>query len=331
MKLTEINGLSLDCSQLTHYKKSILNKILPRRFTLEKKKTPDYKVKWGRDSNDFGFIHIEDGFIRSKGLGAHLNLPVSWVFDKRGIYYDPSSESDLEIILEKISLSKNKEERINSIIGSIIDMNITKYNLEYEDVPQAIPDNSVVVIGQVEDDRSVLLGGTLAQKNIELIKEAKKLYPDKKLYFKPHPDYEELLRPEDSSNTKIHNICDKVLTKCSIDFCFKNFDEFIVNTSLTGFEALIRGKKVTCFGEPFYAGWGLTNDLSHKYIKRRKRTLSINELAYGVLVDYPTYFDLETGNEIRVEDAINKIINHEEQSKFTKKIISLFKRIIRKN
>jgi capsular polysaccharide export protein len=27
-------------------------------------------------------------------------------------------------------------------------------------------------------------------------------------------------------------------------------------TSLLGFEALIRGKSVTCLGLPFYCGWG---------------------------------------------------------------------------
>jgi capsular polysaccharide export protein len=31
-------------------------------------------------------------------------------------------------------------------------------------------------------------------------------------------------------------------------------------TSLLGFEALIRGKSVTCLGLPFYCGWGLTRD-----------------------------------------------------------------------
>ena len=32
-------------------------------------------------------------------------------------------------------------------------------------------------------------------------------------------------------------------------------------TSLAGFEALLRGKPVTTHGQPFYAGWGLTEDI----------------------------------------------------------------------
>jgi capsular polysaccharide export protein len=37
-------------------------------------------------------------------------------------------------------------------------------------------------------------------------------------------------------------------------------DELHVNSSLAGFEALLRGKPVTVHGVPFYAGWGLTTD-----------------------------------------------------------------------
>lgn len=33
-----------------------------------------------------------------------------------------------------------------------------------------------------------------------------------------------------------------------------------VVTSQLGFEALLAGKRVHCFGMPFYAGWGLTED-----------------------------------------------------------------------
>ena len=35
-------------------------------------------------------------------------------------------------------------------------------------------------------------------------------------------------------------------------------DEVHTLTSLTGFEALLRGIEVHAYGGPFYAGWGLT-------------------------------------------------------------------------
>jgi capsular polysaccharide export protein len=67
-----------------------------------------------------------------------------------------------------------------------------------------------------------------------------------------------------------------------------------VLTSLTGFEALLRGCEVTCHGTPFYAGWGLTRDLG-RVPDRRGRTLTLDALVAGVLILYPRYLDPVTG------------------------------------
>jgi capsular polysaccharide export protein len=66
-------------------------------------------------------------------------------------------------------------------------------------------------------------------------------------------------------------------------------------SSLTGFDALLRGKPVTTHGLPFYAGWGLTIDLvqAHACLNRRKRRLTIDELVAGALLRYPIYWDHE--------------------------------------
>jgi capsular polysaccharide export protein len=67
-------------------------------------------------------------------------------------------------------------------------------------------------------------------------------------------------------------------------------DEVHVNTSLAGFEALLRLKPVTTYGVPFYAGWGLTRDLGDVPARRtRKRTL--DELVAAALLLYPRYLD----------------------------------------
>lgn len=44
-------------------------------------------------------------------------------------------------------------------------------------------------------------------------------------------------------------------------------------SSQLGFEALLLGKPVYCFGMPFYAGWGLTFD--SKQCERRKVQVSL--------------------------------------------------------
>jgi capsular polysaccharide export protein len=64
-------------------------------------------------------------------------------------------------------------------------------------------------------------------------------------------------------------------------------------TSLAGFEALLRGISVTCWGRPFYAGWGLTTDM--EVVERRQRRLTLDELVAGSLILYPRYQDPVTG------------------------------------
>ena len=71
-------------------------------------------------------------------------------------------------------------------------------------------------------------------------------------------------------------------------------DAVHVLTSLAGFEALMRGRDVTCHGVPFYAGWGLTRDLG-AVPDRRTRTLTLDALIAGVLILYPRYLDPITG------------------------------------
>ena len=61
-------------------------------------------------------------------------------------------------------------------------------------------------------------------------------------------------------------------------------------TSLTGFEALLRGLKVTTYGVPFYAGWGLTTDKA-TIPARRNQCIDLDSLIYATLIAYPRYFD----------------------------------------
>ena len=60
-------------------------------------------------------------------------------------------------------------------------------------------------------------------------------------------------------------------------------------TSLSGFDALLRGKRVVVYGRPFYAGWGLTED--RLSIPRRQRQLTLDALVAGALLRYPIYWD----------------------------------------
>ena len=63
---------------------------------------------WGSQAVPVGIgeqcrvLRIEDGFLRSVGLGVDLIRPLSWVMDGRGIHYDATRPSDLEHQLQTL-------------------------------------------------------------------------------------------------------------------------------------------------------------------------------------------------------------------------------------
>jgi len=73
-------------------------------------------------------------------------------------------------------------------------------------------------------------------------------------------------------------------------------------TSLLGFEALLRGVPVTTTGAPFYAGWGLTQDVGNIPTRRDARP-KLAGLVHATLIDYPRYRDPATGLPCPVEIA----------------------------
>lgn len=79
-------------------------------------------------------------------------------------------------------------------------------------------------------------------------------------------------------------------------------------TSLLGFEALLRGIKVTTLGAPFYAGWGLTTDLGSVPARRGARPTVLG-LAYATLIDYPRYFDPVTRDACPAEVVADRLTN----------------------
>ena len=89
------------------------------------------------------------------------------------------------------------------------------------------------------------------------------------------------------------------------DESLEQVDEVHVMTSLAGFEALLRGRKVVCYGQPFYAGWGLTTDVHPP--ERRRRLLSLDALVAGALILYPRYFSQSGSADSTPERALDDL------------------------
>jgi capsular polysaccharide export protein len=105
--------------------------------------------------------------------------------------------------------------------------------------------------------------------------------------------------------------CDEVVIDIAMGELLTVVDEVHALTSLTGFEALLRGKTVTCYGQPFYAGWGLTHDLMP--LTRRTRRLTLDQLVAGALILYPTYVSRTTGKFTTPERALDELLDWRQQ------------------
>jgi len=250
-------------------------------------------------------VRIEDGFVRSVGLGANFTPAASVVLDETGIYFDPTKPSDLEHVLASTEFSAATIERSDRLIKTLVTNGITKYNtgaaMPALDIPAGL--RKLFVPGQVENDRSVALGGAGIYLNIDLLRRVRALNPDAFIIYKPHPDVDAGHRPGAMPDPDALRYADKVVRGVSTASIIPAVDEIHTLTSLAGFEALIRKRKVVVYGQPFYAGWGLTTDMAP--VERRRRRLSLEELIAGSLVKYPRYFDpvtrLPCGPEILIE------------------------------
>ena len=252
-----------------------------------------------------GAVRVEDGFLRSRGLGADLVPPLSLVCDDLGIYYDPRKPSRLENhIVARAKLRSDQSRRATRLIAALRDAGLSKYNLGGDIMPADLPaGRRILVPGQVENDASILTGTGDVSTNLALLTCARAAHPDAVILYKPHPDVEAGLRP---GAIDAEGLADRVLTHADPVALLAHVDEVWTMTSLLGFEALLRGIKVVTLGAPFYAGWGLTEDRG-AIPTRRGAGVTLEGVVHAALIDYPRYFDPRTGTACPVEVVVERL------------------------
>lgn len=243
-------------------------------------------------------LRVEDGFIRSIGLGAGFVPAASLAVDTRGIYYDATRPSDLEVLLETMELSDDQHQDGAAIRREIVAARLSKYNLRGKAWHDELPKNREIVLvpGQVADDASIKLttSSTIDTAgaeniNVQLLRQVRARNPNAYIVYKPHPDVRFGLRHGAISALDVERYADHIVGDVDILSLIDRCDRVETISSLVGFEALLRGKAVTPHGLPFYAGWGLTNDLVQT--PRRSRVRTIDELIYIAFSIYTRHVD----------------------------------------
>lgn len=250
------------------------------------KETPD--VAPAAEAVDMPLWRMEDGFLRSKGLGSDFQPALSAVLDPVGIHFDGSQPSALEAALEAGQIPAADRVRAQALRRALIEGGLSKYNLGGGAPPPDWPTGRprVLIVGQVENDRSILLGCENIRTNAGLVRAVRERMPDAFLIYRDHPDTVAGNRPG-HLDAGTAGLVDARAEGLSITECLDACDVLATLTSLTGFEALLRGKRVLTFGRPFYAGWGLTEDALT--FPRRTRRVDLDTLIAEALIRYPLY------------------------------------------
>jgi capsular polysaccharide export protein len=264
-------------------------KVRGRIVVWASKARPELEEKCQRAGVEL--LRMEDGFLRSKGLGSDLVPPLSLVLDRQGIYYDPTRRSDLEALIASGAFDEMQLDNARQMRQQIVNAGLTKYNVgKIRQIPVDAQGRRIILVpGQVADDASIRLGTSDSgvSDNLGLLKATRADNPTAFIIYKPHPDVVAGNRYGRIADPLVLRYADYIASDISSDSILAQCDEVWTMTSLIGFEALLRNKAVTCFGLPFYAGWGLTTD--RVPAARRGRQATVDEILAAAYLQYASY------------------------------------------
>ncbi|TMV58933.1 capsular polysaccharide biosynthesis protein, partial [Thioclava sp. BHET1] len=236
-----------------------------------------------------GLVRIEDAFLRSIRPGRMGDGPTGLLIDHSGVHFDASHPSDLERILAGDPLDDHAIlARARTGIARLIASDLSKYNLHDPDVEPPAP-GYVLVVDQIRGDASVRHSGAAADVFETMLMEARAAHPGTRILLKTHPETQAGLRPGHYGSS--HSDAQVSLYDAPVSPWKLLEGAIAVYTvsSQLGFEAILMGHRPHVFGQPFYAGWGLSEDRLPP--PRRGRNLTRTQLFAGAMILYPIWYD----------------------------------------
>lgn len=248
-------------------------------------------------------VQMEDGFLRSAGLGVALAPPLSMVLDWRGMHFDPALPNDLEALLAGPLPDEALLARAAALRAALTAAGLSKYNLVAAAPLPPLPADrpALLVVGQVAGDASLTRGGGRIRDNAALLRAVRAENPGAFILYRPHPDVVSGMRAGAIAAAE----ADAVVPDAPLPALFGAVDAVHVMSSLAGFEALLHGARVVCWGQPFYAGWGLTEDRDPP--PRRGVPIGLDALVANALIRYPRYLDPVTRLPCPVEVVVERL------------------------
>jgi capsular polysaccharide export protein len=257
--------------------------------------------------------NLEDGFLRSVGLGKSGSIPLSIIADDLGLPVDAGIASRLELLIGDPTRQRDADCG-KTIRERLVEHKLTKYNHLPHKAPKitASTRRRLLLVDQVVGDVSVgrALGNAASFEQMLLDAVAS----GGQCLVRTHPDvmagYRKGYLTELAARTPgVVFVDDQVSVASILDVV----DEVWTVSSQFGLDALLRSLPVRCYAVPFYAGWGLTQDTVSQAAKaaiaqRRTARPTIDALVEVVFSVYPSYRDPATWRPIHVLQAIDLLV-----------------------
>lgn len=262
-------------------------------------------------------VHVEDGFLLSTGSDVGSSPALSLLLDPEGPHYDARRPSALENALASSrELTSEEHARARAAVSRIVSLRVSQYNhARIEPLPiDARYRRRVLVVDQRKDDAAITCGLASHASFQHMLERALADNPEAEVIVKRHPDaiadeklssFAELAR---KLPPNVRLLDGELNPYCVLDVV----DAVYVVTAGMGFEALMAGKPVHCFGMPFYAGWGATQD--ELRCERRTRRRSLEELFHFAYIEFARYFDPESGQRCSVERVTEYLARARDES-----------------
>lgn len=260
---------------------------------------------------------IEDGFIRSVGIGLSKEPALSITLcGSNTAYYDSYNASSFEEVLNSDRVFTDEElMKAKNTIGLITENHISKYNdSPYLPVSIGRTDaRKVLVVDQRYGDQSVVCAKANENDFQIMLVDAIRDNPDADILIKRHPDAVKGDKGSYFSDANVDFTRD-INNVHLIDYdihphqLLEMVDKVYVCSSGLGFEALMYGKEVICYGVPFYSNWGVTVDKKNE--ERRIKNRTINEIFYVSYIECSRYYSPELEAVCDIDECIEYIIKN---------------------
>lgn len=257
-------------------------------------------------------VVVEEGFIRSLSTGIASEPALSVIVDDTTAHYDATRQSGLERALEHgRDIGNLERRRALAAIRQVVEARVSRYN-HAPDVPLHIgrPGRAkLLVIDQRYGNESVEFGLADERTFERMLQEAIANYPEHDIVVSGYVDPtgrgkvgyfdKNLAQVPAQDRHRVFFIQEDRNPYALIDLA----DIVFVVSSLTGFEALMAGRQVHCYGAPFYSGWGATTD--HCATGRRSRGRTIEDIFHFAYIEASRYVNPQTNERVEVEELVD--------------------------